>query len=577
MAGSDAASAAGPKSFSPKELLEACGGDPAKAEQLAKLAAAGGGSMPTPKSPEELLAEAEKLRGEGNEKFKAGDLKAAILAYEKAVASLNRALSEDDPFNNDKVEADEAVVEKAKTLRIPVRLNLALCCLRLEPPEAFKALQLCEAVLCEEPDNPKATYRKAKALLELGEIQEAEYELVRACKLSPADKTVRQDLDNLRQRCKRDKENEKKMMSGLFDKDPGFASSDRSSDAKAAGADEGPDDVKYTFLRQAPQNPFTTSEHPEVEALGLQVRGRLEDAIFAWEAALVRSADHDAAAHFGQWVSLGRLYMDMNVDCVALRCLNRAAGIRDVEVAAGQPPEEVRRVALLLRAVCLLNEAGEQALEQVSACLEQWLDAMGAPEADDADVLARIDAWRNGGGGGADAAVAQGLLRLLHGRADAPSAFAAAVVAAEDGAEASSSSCFGSAERLAVRWNMLGAVLASRGRCEEAVAVYDEALALQPYYPRALTNRGLSLHTRNDNMAAAGAWTAAVGLLPNWATVMTWPLLAKAVEGDPALAEAAEQRSLPRLRELLGAAAEVPSQRAGKPPAAVLGPMKLLE
>jgi len=582
MAGSGApaaeAEAGAPKALSPKDLLSMCGNDPAKAEKLAGLAAmaGSGGGLAEPKSPQEYMSEAEKLREEGNAKFKEGALKEAIKAYEKAIAALSAVAPEADIFGTGGTPenvGEEELIARGKALRIPVRLNLALCCLRLEPPQSMKALQFCEEVLCEEPDNPKATYRKAKALLELGEVAEAEYEFVRACKLSPTDKTVREDLEKLRQRLKNDKEQEKKMLNGLFDKSPGFASSGREeSDAtEPSKGDDGPDSVKYIFLSKAADNQFFSQpEDPSVASMDLQARGRLEEAVWALEAAVLRTAD-DAAAHFGHWVSLGRLYMDMNIDCIALRCLNRAAGIRDVEAAAGQPPAEVRRVALLLRAVCLLNEAGEQALEQVSACLEQWLEVAGAPEAT-GDVEERLAAWRTGGGGGADSAVAQGLLHLLHGREAAIGAFAAAVAAPED---ASPSSCFGADGRLAVRWNMLGAVLASRGRPADALAVYDEALALQPNYPRALTNRGLALQAGGELTAAAGSWTAAAGLLPTWACMVTFAMLAKAVEDNPAMAEAAEQRSLPRLRELLGEAAEVPQRTAGDR-AEVLGRLKLL-
>jgi len=218
---------------------------------------------------------------------------------------------------------------------------------------------------------------------------------------------------------------------------------------------------------------------------------------------------------------------------------------------------------LLLRAVCLLNEAEKDALVEVSACLVLWLSVCeGAPAADGEEkVGARIARWRAGGGvgaPGADAAVAQGLLHLLHGREEALQAFSDALLAPSD-----ETSCFGPEHRRAAKWNMLGAVLANRNRHKHALVAYEQALTAQPHYARALTNLGIAQQALPDPAAAAAAFTAALELVPDWSSPVIWQMLKKAIQEQPgergAIAEAASQKSLPRLRELLGPA--LPQQR----------------
>uniref|UniRef100_A0A7S4W4D9 peptidylprolyl isomerase n=1 Tax=Alexandrium monilatum TaxID=311494 RepID=A0A7S4W4D9_9DINO len=506
---------------------------------------------PPPTDPAERLKLAEGLREEGNAKFKAQETDAARKDYEKALTLLR--------LGGDGVSQD--LQERAKALRVPVMLNLALCCLRVEPCEACRALELCEEVLDEEPENAKAMYRKAKALIELGELKEAEWELVRACKFMPKDPAPRRDLEQLRKRVRDSLARERATYEGLFERGPGFASDNREQSAAAGASKLSQRDLNDIYFHDEKENPYEASERPHEEARELQAAGRLSDAVNAWEAALSQSAARaEWPAHFGYCLEFGRLFMDLNMDRLALRCFNK---VLEPPETAGDASEQspdpaasaaTRRHALLLRAVCLLNEAEGDPQVEVSECLGTWLRHVwdAAPAGGGKEPLEeQLTRWREaeGAAAGADSAVALGLLDLLGGKASAVQRFADALRAPED-----EGSCFGAAERRAVKWNMLGAVLANRKRYEDALLAYAEALGLQPKYPRALINRGHSFSGKGQLPEAAAAYAEALALSPSWSAEAMWPLLAKAAEDQTAvdeLAEAAKGKNLTRVRELL--------------------------
>eukprot|EP00747_Dinoflagellata_sp_TGD_P163339 gnl/TRDRNA2_/TRDRNA2_181912_c0_seq1.p1 gnl/TRDRNA2_/TRDRNA2_181912_c0~~gnl/TRDRNA2_/TRDRNA2_181912_c0_seq1.p1 ORF type:complete len:611 (+),score=157.31 gnl/TRDRNA2_/TRDRNA2_181912_c0_seq1:160-1833(+) len=504
---------------------------------------------PKPKDPEERLKAAETAKEDGNKKFKEGDIKGAKLEYEKVIDLA-------DPKS-----------DRGKAVRLPALLNLALCCLKSEPCEGFRALECCEDALEMEPENPKATYRKGKALIELGELKEAEWELRRACKLSPKDIAVRQDLEKLQKRLRDDKAKEKETCANIFKKGAGgFASEGRESEAAAAGA---ADRAKgnYEFFKNPDENAYLKLDKPHEEARKLQAAGRFEDAIAGWEAAVCRSASRgEWPQHFQFWLELSRLFMDLNVDALALRCLNK---VISGEMPTGFPQAEgakplsvTKQHAMLLRSICLLNEAEGDPKAEVTASLEEWINE--SQGSNGSTLETRLSQWRDGAGimAGADAAIAHGLLHLISGRDDVIQAFADALAASEyDG------SCFGDERRRATRWNMLGAVVANRERHEHALVAYTEALRLQPQYPRALVNRAIALIARGDGKGAAASCALVLSTVPEWAAESTWVLLKKAAleTGSPdGLPDAVEQRNLLRVRELTGVAESVQSLEEGK-------------
>lgn len=140
---------------------------------------------------EDVLELAEKLREVGNCRFRMGDVNGAHRDYDEVLSLLEKCVGE-------QLDASPAMRARLKACQIPTQLNIALCCLKLVPCQAKRALNLCDAVLVEEPDNAKASFRKAKALLELQDFVSAEAQLVHACQLAPEDRAPRKDLELVR-------------------------------------------------------------------------------------------------------------------------------------------------------------------------------------------------------------------------------------------------------------------------------------------------------------------------------------------------------------------------------------------
>jgi len=218
-------------------------------------------------------------------------------------------------------------------------------------------------------------------------------------------------------------------------------------------------------------------------------------------------------------------------------------------------PALVRRHALLLKAICLLNEAEGDPKAEVSACLELWLRAEGqtSDSEEQPPLEVRMEQWRQAAGttACADSAVALGLLLLLQGPdSAAPQAFAEALKAPED-----STSCFGGPARYAARWNMFGAVLANRCLYKDALQAYRQALGHQPSYPRALMNSAIAHSEVGNHRQAVACYACALGKIPIWSTDGVWPLLQKAVSNltdSEDLAEAAQAKNLTKVRQILG-------------------------
>eukprot|EP00730_Choanoeca_flexa_P009774 TRINITY_DN1325_c0_g1_i1.p1 TRINITY_DN1325_c0_g1~~TRINITY_DN1325_c0_g1_i1.p1 ORF type:complete len:406 (+),score=155.74 TRINITY_DN1325_c0_g1_i1:45-1262(+) len=109
---------------------------------------------------EEKLAQAEALKTEGSEYFKKGELKRASLRYENGLKCVDNDSSLDD--------AQKAT---AKTLKAAIASNLAL--VALKGKDYVKAKDQADKALEAEPDNVKAMFRKATALFETDDWDEA--------------------------------------------------------------------------------------------------------------------------------------------------------------------------------------------------------------------------------------------------------------------------------------------------------------------------------------------------------------------------------------------------------------------
>lgn len=489
---------------------------------------------------EKSKARAEEHRQAGNTKFKEGDFSRAIKRYDLALEILKtfikRAKKADPNY-----EIETEIAEQMK----PVLQNTALCCLKVNPIDPSKALERCEEALDLDPNSAKAHLYKGRALEKLGVLDEAEFELVEACKLLPKDAAIRTDLARIRKIIKDGKEKEKGIYNGMFGKMSGFMSDARDTPAtKVVPTDDG----KYVCRQDPASNPYAAkqpSDSLKAQAEALQTDGRLEDAVWAWEAELTRTKDSgDWHAHWSCWTELAQLYMDLNLDAQALRCLNSIMPEKD---ASQEPLKSTKSTRLLLQSICFLNEAPDNTADSVNSCIETWCQETDCADGDtQPDLLNRLKAMDSSPDFGVDAAVARALLHLVAGE-HKQSVEALASVAQK--CEASSKTF-----RPATRWNMLGAVLANSGKKDQALLAYTQALRSQRHYPRALTNQGIAQQALNDHHAAATSFAQALAIVPAWASEELWAYLgasARQLENPGSILEAVKEQAVSGVQELL--------------------------
>lgn len=147
--------------------------------------------------------------------MKRGDLARALRRYDRAVAL---AEDEEDEILDD--EADPAAIARVAGAKRATLLNRALVYLRLDRPGSARAD--CDAVLKDDPKNPKARFRRAKALAASGHVDDAR----RALEALAVDADVslardaRRALGDVRKTQKEHRAAEKKSFSGVFKSPP---------------------------------------------------------------------------------------------------------------------------------------------------------------------------------------------------------------------------------------------------------------------------------------------------------------------------------------------------------------------
>ncbi|TFY78053.1 hypothetical protein EWM64_g5959 [Hericium alpestre] len=165
-------------------------------------------SEPTPEiilSPEveQKLSVARQKKDVGDQAFKAGNLKEALMGYHQSLlylqgidkSGLKSALSpapslaEAGAPKQEKTVADE-MIEK-------IYANMAACHIKQENWK--RALETADKALAKNADNYKALFRKGKALGELGYFERAEKILEDLLQKNPADAAgVNAELSRLR-------------------------------------------------------------------------------------------------------------------------------------------------------------------------------------------------------------------------------------------------------------------------------------------------------------------------------------------------------------------------------------------
>mmetsp|Transcript_9414 Transcript_9414/g.21498 ORF Transcript_9414/g.21498 Transcript_9414/m.21498 type:complete len:279 (+) Transcript_9414:25-861(+) len=155
---------------------------------------------------ESRLVEAEKLKAEGTELFKEKKICEALAKYEDG---LYYAKFSDLQFSYELMEHHK---QQVLAVKIPIQLNMAACCLKLE--RWNDALTHAGGVLKHDKANMKALYRRGHARMMLGDLDEAKEDLTTVMEMEPANADVRKLLVQLRELQKMDRERQKQVWGG---------------------------------------------------------------------------------------------------------------------------------------------------------------------------------------------------------------------------------------------------------------------------------------------------------------------------------------------------------------------------
>lgn len=158
---------------------------------------------------ENIMHEAEQIRGTGNRLFKEGKFELAKAKYEKVLREFNHVNPQDD-------EEGKVFVNTRNLLN----LNVAACFLKLG--ECRKSIEACNKVLDANPAHGKALYRRGMAYMAAGDFEEAKNDFNMMIKV---DKSTESDakaaLLKLKQKEQEVERRARKQFKGLFDKKPG--------------------------------------------------------------------------------------------------------------------------------------------------------------------------------------------------------------------------------------------------------------------------------------------------------------------------------------------------------------------
>jgi len=152
----------------------------------------------------EKIAAAKVHKEAGNECFSSSEWRKALAEYHNALlyvkglgaGSLTGMASMANTALNLPVATTEETTE-IKELQKTVNLNMAACQLKLGKGE--RALDGCNAVLEQEPDNVKALFRRGQAYVLLLNNDRAKKDFERANELQPKTKAVIDELKKIEQ------------------------------------------------------------------------------------------------------------------------------------------------------------------------------------------------------------------------------------------------------------------------------------------------------------------------------------------------------------------------------------------
>ncbi|KAL3905214.1 MAG: hypothetical protein SGILL_009765 [Bacillariaceae sp.] len=163
-------------------------------------------------SPEERIAEADKIKAKGTEAFKKQEFEKAADKYEEAAL-----YAVDEEVSGSDIPEDE------RPMYVSCWSNAAMCYIKLKNwPDAIRATNQVLEIDGEEKTNIKALYRRGLARMHLGLYKEAKVDLMDAYKIDNGNKDVRKALSTLKTKASEAKAKEKEAFGGMFGKSGGI-------------------------------------------------------------------------------------------------------------------------------------------------------------------------------------------------------------------------------------------------------------------------------------------------------------------------------------------------------------------
>ncbi|XP_066575175.1 tetratricopeptide repeat protein 9C [Amia ocellicauda] len=185
---------------------------------------AAGGAAPSKTGAEWQLAEAVRVKGEGNSLYRERRFRTAIGRYHRALLIL-RALDPQlaPPMHSlgpPRLPLTPQQEELLRDTEADCYNNLAACLLQRGGVDYARVREYSERVLRWRQGNVKALYRAGLASLQLGDPRTARHYLTQASKGQPNDPNVRRYLQQAEEGVSREQQREKSLYSSMFTQHP---------------------------------------------------------------------------------------------------------------------------------------------------------------------------------------------------------------------------------------------------------------------------------------------------------------------------------------------------------------------
>ena len=255
------------------------------------IGAKGGSGAPEPKRAdmlyEERISRVRVHRAQGNERYRAGDILAAIREYQMALSFLT-----DDML----MQLFGDYLAEAEAEKLPAHLNLAACF--LAERRYSEAVDQASRALSVDATSAKAYYRRGRARQALGQDDAARADLLEALRRSPGgeDAAALRALRELETEAMRAARARKKTFGGLFahEYDEGVVSSESDHDDSRSDDDdtrEAEDDARLG--RRAARETAREARAARAAAAAREAEARMRDVDEAASTDRVRSSNQD--------------------------------------------------------------------------------------------------------------------------------------------------------------------------------------------------------------------------------------------------------------------------------------------